>query len=962
MGSKRTERAASQEHFIDLCRMLEVSTPNEADPTGTWYAFEKGTEKLDGGGGFADVWKKDHFAWEYKGKHKSLKDAYRQLLQYRESLLNPPLLVVCDLERFEVHTNFTGTKKIIYTFDLSDLRTAPTEPLRVLRAVMRDPESLRPKVTREQITEEAAKQFATLAGQLRKRGHEPNEVARFLNRLLFCLFAEDAELLPKGLLGRILQSTKGAPEQAIALIREVFGKMAKKGGGYFGAEEIQWFNGGLFENDHVLPLSEDDLGILKRVSELDWSSVEPAILGTLFERGLDPNKRSQLGAHYTDKDSILRVIEPVVLLPLRREFEAMKVKIERLLAKGKRATPQAKGVENPNRIFRAFLSRLRSVRILDPACGSGNFLYIALRLLKDLEKEVIMWGAQALRTTHEFPQVGPQVVHGIEINAYAAELARVTVWIGEIQWMISNGFGYQRNPILKPLETIECRDAILDTFQPDNPKIAEWPSSDFVVGNPPFLGIRRMRRELGDDYVNKLYLAWNRRVPRAAELVTYWHERARDLIAQGKLSRAGLLATQGIRGGANLTVLKKIKESGDIFMAWSDEPWVVEGADVRVSIIAQDNGTEKERFLDGKPVDVIHADLTGGAKGTKDFTEVHRLLENIGVAFMGDSKGGKFNIPRKVAAEFLRAPTNVNGRTNGEVIKPWVNGKDVTGRPRDMYIIDFGLDMNEKDAAQFELPFKYIEKNILPKRLKNKRDAYRKRYWIHVEPRPALRAKIKPLKRFIATVRHTKYRLFVWLEPPVLPDSALIVIARDDWYAFGVLHSKIHEAWALRKGTKLEDRPRYTPTSTFETFPFPWPLNTPEGQLTAKQRKHRDAIGMAAESLEKQRRRWLQPVELVTIQPPLAPGMPAVPQAKDPAAASQLATRTLTDLYNLMPTWLKNAHQDLDRAVLEAYGWPEGSSKEDILNRLLALNYERPAANPLDDGEDDKESDEDEEE
>jgi type II restriction/modification system DNA methylase subunit YeeA len=943
-GSTRTERAASQEHFIDLCRMLEVETPNEADPTGAWYAFEKGSEKQDGSSGFADVWKRGHFAWEYKGKHKNLEKAYQQLLQYRESLENPPLLVVCDLERFEVHTNFTGTKKVVHEFTLEDLRDAPAEPLRVLRALMRGPEELRPNVSREQITEEAASRFADLAERLQKRGHDAHEVALFLNRLLFCLFAEDSALLPERLVSRIIDGAKGHPERAMVLLSELFGKMAREGGGFFGAEEIQWFNGGLFADERVLPLTAEDLKLVRDAAELDWSSIEPAILGTLFERGLDPRKRSQLGAHYTDKESILRVIEPVVLVPLRREFEAMREKVLRLLARGKKATAAAKGADNPNRVFRAFLERLRTVRVLDPSCGSGNFLYLALRALKDLEKEVTLWGAQTLKTSLELPAVGPQVVHGIELNPYAAELARVTVWIGEIQWMNANGYGYLRNPVLRPLQTIECRDALLELSDPVAPRRAEWPDADFIVGNPPFLGGKKMRAELGDDYVEALFHAWDGKVPREADLVTYWHEKARELIAKGRCKRAGLLATQGIRGGANLEVLKKVKQSGDIFMAWSDEPWVVEGAAVRVSIVGQDDGSEQEKALDGEPVAVIHADLSGGARGVSDLTRARRLRENLGVAFMGDTKGGKFDIPKELATEFLSAPRNINGRPNSDVVVPWVNGLDLTRRYRDMYIIDFGVDMPKAEAARYEAPFEHVRREVQPMRATNKRETYRERWWIHVESRPGLRKAIKSLRQFIATPTLAKHRLFVWLKRPTLPDHQLIVIAREDGYAFGVLHSRVHELWALHQGTQLEDRPRYTPTTTFETFPFPWPLNTPDAKLTREQRRHREGIAAAAEALDTARQRWLNPPEWVKKGQPLAPGFPAPMLPKNAEAAKELKKRTLTALYNTPPTWLTEAHAELDRAVFAAYGWPGDLSDDEVLARLLALNLERPAA------------------
>ena len=400
--NERTERAASQEHFIDLCRMLGVPTPNEADPTGDWYAFEKGAEKTLGGDGFADVWKRGCFAWEYKGKHKDLAAAYQQLLQYREALENPPLLVVCDLDRFEIHTNFTNTPALVHCFDLNRLLAQPVEPLALLRAVMEHPEQLRPGTTRDELTAAAAKQFASLAAQLRNRGHEPHEVAHFLNKLLFCMFAEDAGLLPDGLLARLATAARSDPSVFADGLSDLFAKMSQ-GGGLFGAERIEWFNGGLFDSGAVLPLSAQEIRLVERVSRLDWSQVEPAIFGTLFERGLDPDKRSQLGAHYTDRSSIMRLIEPVLLVPLRRDLEETKAKIEVLLAAGGKVTARTPPEKNPLAVFNAFLERLRAVRVLDPACGSGNFLYLALLALKDLEREAILWGSLALKIPMAVP-------------------------------------------------------------------------------------------------------------------------------------------------------------------------------------------------------------------------------------------------------------------------------------------------------------------------------------------------------------------------------------------------------------------------------------------------------------------------------------------------------------------------------------------------------------------------------
>lgn len=940
-NSERNEKAAAQEHFIDLCRMLGVETPNEADPTGEWYAFEKGATKHGGGDGFADVWKRGHFAWEYKGKRKNLDDAYDQLLLYREALENPPCLVVSDLDRFEVHTNFTGTKTNVHAFALKDLISAPKEPLRVLNAVMRDPGRLRPSATREQVTEEAAAAFAELAKSIEARGHEPLKVAHFLNRLLFCLFAEDIGLLPRGVVTRLIETTRRNPKDFVAQLGDLFAKMAEKGG-FFGSERIDWFNGGLFNDAEVIPLQVAEMGVLQTASKLDWSSVEPAILGTLFERGLDPDKRNQAGAHYTDRASILRVVEPVILAPLRRELEAMKTELLGALEAGDRkARVKAHG------ILRTFLQRLRSVRILDPACGSGNFLYVALQLVKDLEKDAIVWGAQAIGQTHEFPGVGPEIVHGIELNAYAAELARVTVWIGEIQWMISNGFGYRTEPILKKLDTIEQRDAILDMSDPEKPRLARWPAADFIVGNPPFLGGKRLREVLGNERVDALFVAWDGRVPREADLVAYWHEQARAQIAAKQARRAGLLATQSIRQGANREVLSRVKETGDIFLAWSDEPWVVDGADVRVSIVAQDDGSEEERMLDGKPVDVIYADLKGGAAGLADVTTAVPLRENASVIFMGTTKGGAFDVDEKTAAALLGAPRNVNGRPNSDVVKPWVNGKAVTARRPRKYIIDFGVDMSESEAAKYERPFEYVREKVRPERLQNNRAAYRAKWWIHVEPRPLLRAALGKLaaERFIVTPRVATHRLFVYVPAVTVPDSRLYAFARADDFFFGVLHSRVHEVWSLATSSRhgVGNDPTYNAATCFEAFPFPWPLSMHEAKMTTEQVYQRDTIAAAAKAIDESRARWLNPPELLKEEPALAPGLPARFAPKDAAAAAELKTRTLTDLYNARPGWIDIAHRKLDEAVLAAYGWPADISEPELLGRLLKLNRIRAA-------------------
>lgn len=529
------ERAASQSHFIDLCQMLGEQTPTDADQTGDWYCFEKGATKTTGGEGWADVWKKGFFGWEYKGKRKDLNAAFAQLQQYALALENPPLLVVCDMDRFRIHTNWTNSVSQVHEFTLTDLKDPAVR--QKLKWVFADPDKLRPTKTRQKLTEEAAAEFAELAQRLRDRGHPSQEVAHFVNRLVFCMFAEYVDLLPKKLFSRLLKSVQNNPSEFASRASALF--KAMKDGGEAAWEKVDWFNGGLFNDDIALPLDSDDLKLVLGAAELDWSDIDPSILGTLFERGLDPDKRSQLGAHYTDRDKIIMVVEPVIVRPLLAEWVKTKCEIEATLEKKKTAkSPSAKSKAHgqAESLYTAFLDRLRNFRVLDPACGSGNFLYLALLSLKDLEHRIGI-EAEALGLHRELHYIGPEAVKGIEINLYAAELARVSVWIGEIQWMRRNGFGVSKEPILKPLTNIECRDALLNSDGSE----ATWPDADVIIGNPPFLGANKFKTSLGDETTETLRSVFSGRVPPTADLVSYWILKAFEIVSAGRAQRAGLL-------------------------------------------------------------------------------------------------------------------------------------------------------------------------------------------------------------------------------------------------------------------------------------------------------------------------------------------------------------------------------------------------------------------------------------
>ena len=960
------EKQTYQEHFIDLCHLAGHQTPNDYDPTGTRFAFEMGAAKTSGGQGWADVAKLGFFGWEYKGKDADLDKAYEQLLRYRDALQNPPLLVVSDINYIVIRTNYTNLPTRTYTLTLDDL--LQPENVALLKTVFFQPEQLKPKITIEGVTREAAGHFAKLAENLRKYGNDPQEIAHFLIRLLFCLFAEDIGLLPEKLFPRLLDQTRHNSKDFSEVLRQLF--RAMNTGGYFGSEKILHFNGGLFDDDRVLPLDRADMDIIADIDALDWGAIKPSIFGTLFERGLDPAKRSLLGAHYTDESDILLIVEPVLMKPLRIEWEGLKVECSRLKKQAEALTGKKRSavVEKISGKLRAFADTIAAVTVLDPACGSGNFLYVALRLLLDLQNEVINFSDE-MGAGRFFVSVTPNQLHGIEINEYAHELAQVTIQIGYIQWLRDNGYGQPVEPILKPMKNIRHMDAVLTpslpppnpTTQPLNADSAstssylgevpegrrgrepEWTPVDVIIGNPPFLGDKKMRAELGDEYVDALRNLYGGRIPGQSDLVCYWFEKARAMIEKGEVKRVGLLATQGIRGGANRKVLERIKETGDIFWAQSDREWVLDGATVHVSMIGFDNRLEKTKHLDDKVVNSINSDITSAS----NLTLANTLQENENISFIGTQKAGAFDITNDEAQKMLSASSNPNGRPNSDVLKRWIDAQDVTGSPRIMWIIDFGVDMSIDMASKYELPFEYVKKHVKPTRENSKPKSQAEKWWLFARPRPAMRQAISKFARYIVTPMVSKHRVFAWQDVSILAENLLVVIARDDDYFFGVLHSKIHELWSRRLGTQLREAQsgqRYTPSTTFETFPFPWapgaePVNDPRVQ----------AIAQAAKELVEQRERWLTPkVTVISEMTVTSDDSKSTDDAQPkgdltpvPSPKRRGEQRTLTNLYNLRPTWLELAHKKLDDAVFAAYGWKNDLSDEEILEKLLALNQSR---------------------
>ncbi|XWZ94973.1 class I SAM-dependent DNA methyltransferase (plasmid) [Azospirillum sp. B2RO_4] len=979
------ESQGSHEHFIDLCRVLGEMPPAEADPSATHYCFEKAVAQTDRRPGRADVWKRGCFAWEYKGPGRNLDAAYAQLQRYAPALANPPLLIVSDMARIRVYTNWTNAVTVTHEIGLRDL----LDPGRrdILKWAFSDPERLRPGQTRAMLTDEVAGRFATLAARMVARGHDRWTVAHFLMRLVFCMFAEDVGLLGKGLFTRLLDEAVRDPAEFAPLAEQLFRSM--KDGGRLGFEKVDWFNGGLFEDAGALPLDSDDLAIVREAARLDWSEIDPMIMGTLFERGLSPERRRTLarevvrrdrdgrskgavGVYYTPESTIMKLVEPVVTRPLRREWAAARERIAALLAEARTAAPRRreKARGDARGIYDRFLERLHRFRVLDPACGSGNFLYLALRELKDLEHEVVIDGE-----TFGFPRqlefdlkgnerpktIGPEAVLGIDVNPLGVELARISVWIGTIQWMRRHGYEVPRNPILQSLKTIEQKDALVDliggeTRWPDPQTFAAAgkdgggdgrdgePYRMVIVGNPPFLGDKTMLGELGEEYVTRLRRLFAGRVPGAADLVCYWFEKARALLEAGRVERVGLVTTNSIRGGANRTVLDRIRADGTILEAWSDEPWTVDGAAVRVSLVCfGPKGLNETPRLDGREVSEIFADLTAGGV---DLTTAKPLAENEGIAFSGTSKKGSFDIDGKVARSWLKMPLNPNGRPNSDILRPWMNGLDIMRRSQEKWIIHFG-ELSQADACLYEAPYGWVDQHVAPERRRSTSPAEQREWWLLARRAPAMQAAIDRLQRYLATPEVSKHRVFVWADLRVLPDKNVVVIARDDAVSFGILSSRFHELWACRMGTSLEDRPRYTSSTTFRTFPFPDGL-TPD--LPAD--SHADdprarAIAEAARRLNELRENWLNPPDLVKREAEVVEGFPERLLPRDEAAAAILKTRTLTNLYNQRPAFLVNAHAALDAAVAAAYGWPADISDEEVLRRLLALNQARPAADAV---------------
>jgi hypothetical protein len=856
-----------------------------------------------------------------------------------------------------------------------------------------DPMSLDPSRQAAKVTRVIAAQLADIAVQLEEAGHPAEAVAGFLTRCLFTFFAEDVELIPKRSFATLLDSLIKEPAHFVPMVQELWTAMDKGGLSIALKQTLPQFNGKLFKDQTVLPLTRPQIELLRKAANADWQFVEPAIFGTLLERALDPTERHALGAHYTPRAYVERLVLPTIVEPLREDWKDAQAAALTLAAE-----------------VRAFLQKLCTVRVLDPACGSGNFLYVTLEHLKKLEGEVLLQ-LEALGVSMTLEATGftvdPHQFLGLEINPRAAAIAELVLWIGYLQWHFrTRGHVLPSQPVLKNFKNIENRDAVLaydrveplldDNGQPVtrwdgvttkthpvtgeqvpddtarveveryiNPRPAEWPTADFVVGNPPFIGASTMRRALGDGYVDALRTTVPE-VPESSDFVMYWWHHAAGLARACKLRRFGLITTNSLRQTFNSRVVTSHlsdKRPLSLVFAIPDHPWVdsTDGAAVRIAMTVGEAGQRVGRLetvareLEGRDDEVavevssrvgfVLADLRLGA----DVSSAVALLANMRVAFRGVCLVGEgFVLSPEKAAEFEAA----EGARSHHIVKPLLNGKDVAQRPRGQWVIDlFGLELAEV-RERFPNVYQWVLDRVKPERDQNNRKSYRERWWVFAEPRPDLRRALGDTSNYVVTSMTAKHRTFVRVASDVLADQGLIALCIPDLLHSGVLSSRCHIAWALAAGGRLGvgNDPRYNNTRCFDPFPFPVPTDAQAARI-------RDL----AEQLDAHRKRQQAAHPELTLT-----GMYNVLEKLRTGEA--LTERDKVIHEQGIVSVLRQLHDELDLAVLDAYGWsdlaplmlaanggqagPEGpasigearqSLDEQLLERLVALNAERAA-------------------
>ncbi|MCY2996001.1 MAG: class I SAM-dependent DNA methyltransferase [Planctomycetota bacterium] len=1024
-ASAGSELANSQPFLSGLCDLLDVPQPDvtQQDDSLNAYVFEKRVAFNNGDGttspGRIDLYKQDCFVLESKQgserkaaemeealatvtRNRKLKagtaqrgtssweqamgKARQQAKRYAEALPEwPPFLIVADVGCcFDVYADFSQSGKNYipfpdpqnYRLRLSDLAKADVRQM--LRTIWTEPHALDPTRRSAKVTQYLAGQLAKLAKSLELRKdasgqpiHTPERVAQFLMRCLFTMFAEDVELIGKDSFQQLLESLRGSLVNFCPLVEELWQKMNTGGFSAAVRQQLRQFNGGLFADCEALPLNADQLELLIEAAEAQWAEVEPAIFGTLLERALDPVERHKLGAHYTPRSYVERLVMPTIIEPLRAEWEIAYATAVQLNTDGKTAEAV--------KTVREFHEQLCELRVLDPACGSGNFLYVSLELMKRLEGEVL----NALREFDERQMplltINPHQFLGIEVNPRAAAIADLVLWIGYLQWHFrSVGRVTPPEPIIRNFHNIECRDAVLtwDTVEPVfddegkpitrwdgrttkkhpvtgeevpdetarvqglryvNPRKAEWPPADYIVGNPPFIGGWRIRQVQGDGYVQTLWATYPE-IPEKADYVMFWWDNAAEAIRANRARRFGFITTNSITQVFQRRVLQRHIEASPnalrIRFAIPDHPWVdsADGAAVRIAMTVADTAPDVGAFLgsvfDERSEDVqvqfsavhrINPRLTAGAElDSAVAISANRNLCSAGVQLYGAG----FILTDEQAKEMTASVATADAR---HVIRPYLNGRDFMQNSRGVSVIDFFGREHDEARDLHPAAFQRVLDYVKPERDQNRRDSIRRLWWRFGWERPVWRAAVAGLPRYISTPETAKHRVFVFLNSDVLPDNMLTNFALDDAFFLGVFSSRIHVLWSLAAGGRLGvgNDPRYTKSRCFDPFPFP-------AATEAQQRRIREL----GEHLDAHRKRQQAAYPGLTMT-----GMYNVLEKL--RAGEALAAKEQTIHEQGLVSVLRQVHDDLDAAVADAYGWPHDLSDEQILERLVALNHER---------------------
>lgn len=1063
-ASGGSELANAQLFMERLTGALRVEQPSPAreETRLNDYVFERNVTFRHPGGttttGRIDCYKRDCFIWEAKQSAKREKAraseqlelvgvetkqkpghakrgtkswdnvmiaAKRQAEDYARSLPDdhayPPFILVADIGNvIEVYADFSGQGRNYahfpdrqsYRIALDDLRD--TDVQNRLRAIWTDPHSLDPAKISAEVTEDIAKRLAKIARSLEKR-HAPKDIAEFLMRCLFTMFAEDVGLLPDSGFEKLLEQMVDTPENFAPALESLWRVMDEGGYAPHLNATLKRFNGSLFKTRTALKLEADDIRELWLASRKDWRDVEPAIFGTLLERALDTKERGKLGAHFTPRVYVERLVVPTIIEPLRADWEEVQALVTDLQKQGK----DDAAIE----AVRDFHHRLCTTRVLDPACGTSNFLYVSLELMKRLEGEILetleALGDDEARLLLDGETVNPRQFYGLEINPRAVPIADLVLWIGFLKWQlrtvevkdlpepILHAYGtikhqdaliaYDSMEMLrgrdgKPLtrwdgetmkfhpitgEEIPDPDATMELYEYVNPRRAEWPQVEFIVGNPPFIGGKDMRAELGDGYAEA---AWKVRkeVPGGADFVMhFWDEAATRLLVKpvkGKgaggenpLRRFGFITTNSITQTFSRRVVERhmnAKLPLSLVYAIPDHPWLKasDKAAVRIAMTVAVRGERQGKLADvvresglntdtpEVKLEVDEGKITSALRIGADMSKITSLLANDEISSPGVKlHGAGFIIDPKTAAALGLG--SVEGLENH--IRPYRNGRDLASKPRGVMVIDLeGLSAQEVQR-QFPAVYRHVLEQVKPERDQNNERYRRENWWVFGRKHTDLRAFLADLPRYVRTIETAKHRFFQFLPEGVRPDNMLVNIGSDDAIHMATLSSRMHIAWTLGAGGTLEDRPRYNKTKCLDPFPFP--------VLTDGQSAKLDQLGERLDAFRKER---LSAHDFLTMTD-MYNVLERYRELDHKADVPPLSEKELDIAKAAQISVLKDIHDEIDREVFAAYGWEDlgkrlvgrpgattpsphkspdqEAAEEELLVRLVALNQERAA-------------------